>query len=170
VQKRIELQRFHLALQVALELALGQEVPVLNGATISGNRTVVELKAEQKILEVKNELDILREQREGLRDDLRGLQATIMTEQEINALKGKKTLTGALKGVTYEEFKSLQKTASHVKRVRAERDREKARADAAEKQVAKVEEMAKQALTRSPSWEMRTKNSSLQTRLERMEK
>jgi hypothetical protein len=113
---KMELQRFHPALQTTLERALGQKVPVLNGATIGGNRTVTELKAEQEIsiaLEaakkarnmaetVKGEVDTLQSQKNVLQGDVEALQAKILTEKEVISLKGKKTLTGALKGVRYK--------------------------------------------------------------------
>lgn len=41
-------------------------------------------------------------------DELKG---KILNQKEINAINGKKTLTGGLKGVSYEEYLSLKKTA-----------------------------------------------------------
>ena len=42
---------------------------------------------------------------------LEELQGKILNQKEINAINGKKTLTGGLKGVSYEEYLSLKKTA-----------------------------------------------------------
>lgn len=44
-------------------------------------------------------------------DELKG---KILNQKEINAINGKKTLTGALKGVSYEEYLSLKKTAENT--------------------------------------------------------
>ena len=45
---------------------------------------------------------------------LEELQGKILSQKEINAINGKKTLTGALKGVSYEEYLSLKKTAENT--------------------------------------------------------
>lgn len=44
---------------------------------------------------------------------LEELKGKILTQKEINAINGKKTLTGGLKGVSYEEYLSLKKTAEN---------------------------------------------------------
>ena len=45
---------------------------------------------------------------------LEELKGKILNQKEINAINGKKTLTGALKGVSYEEYLSLKKTAENT--------------------------------------------------------
>mgnify|MGYP002517399319 CR=1 FL=1 len=45
---------------------------------------------------------------------LEELKGKILTQKEINAINGKKTLTGGLKGVSYEEYLSLKKTAENT--------------------------------------------------------
>lgn len=57
---------------------------------------------------------------EGAEKRLDSLKGRIMQQSEVNALKGKKSLTGALKGVSYEEYLSLKRTASHVNEVKKE--------------------------------------------------
>ena len=180
---KLELQRFHPALQTALEHALGQDVPVLNGATVGGNRTVAELKAEQAISiaqetekkakeqaeTAKTEVNTLHERRDALQSDVEALQARILTEREVIAMNGKKTLTGALKGVSYEDFESLKKTAQHVKRVEAERDKAISMIKTSEKKAAEAEERAKQALNEKPSLKVVMENAKLTARLGRME-
>jgi len=192
---KVELQRFHPALQTAMERVLGQEVPVLNGATIGGNRTVAEMKAEQEIAilnaaaekaremteTVKGEVNTLEGQKRALESDVEALQAKILTEREVLDLKGKKTLTGALKGVTFEDYANLRETALRVGKVDAERDRavkkaiaerdkEKDRADAAEKKVAAAEKRARDAMDDRPSVKMMLENVELKHRLENIER
>jgi len=192
---KVELQRFHPALQTALERVLGQEVPVLNGATVWGNRTVAEMKAEQEIAlaneaaekaremaeMVVGEVNALQGQKKALQSDVEALQAHVLTGREVQALKGKKTLTGALKGVTFDEYENLKQTAMRVdtveaerdravKKARAERDKEKERADAAEEKAAKAIKRAKEAMTESPSVKMQIENVELKHRLENIER
>ena len=62
-------------------------------------------------------LDKLTERTERTQKRLDELEGRVMKQSEVNALKGKKSLTGALRGVSYEEFLSLIKTASKVKSV-----------------------------------------------------
>ena len=59
---------------------------------------------EYKLQQISNEL----KQKEELLKDLEG---KILSQKELNAINGKKTLTGGLKGVSYEEYLSLKKTA-----------------------------------------------------------
>jgi len=198
VLTKFELQRFHPELQAALEKSLGREVPILNGATAGGNRTVAELKAEQeaaKALEaaedyaqkqefyheeaekasqaaetVKGEVNTLRKTKDALQGQIDGLQARLLTEKEVIALKGQKTLTGALKGVSYEDYEALRRTAQRVGKVDAERDKAIERVKAAEKKAAAAEERAKQALNEKPSMKMQMENVTLRAKLDRMEK
>ena len=94
---KVELQKFHPALQTALQRGLGEEVPVLNGATAGGNRTVANLKADQEIAEamdaakrarrmvetVQGDVNTLRDQKKALQSDVEALQAKIMTGKEL---------------------------------------------------------------------------------------
>ena len=181
---KIELQQFHPALQVALETALGQDVPILNGATVGGNRTIEELKAEQAIAiaqetakmakeqaaAIKAEVTALHEQRAALQSDVEALQATILTESEVMSLKGQKGLTGALKGVSYKEYESLKLTASHVKDMETERDKAISRIHAAEKQAVAAEERVREAMTEKPSVKVQMENAKMKAKLGRIEK
>ena len=180
---KTELQRFHPALHTALEHALGLDVPVLNGATVGGNRTVAELKAEEAIIiaqeatkrakeqieTVEVEVNSLHERRDALQSDVEALQARVLTEKEVTSLKGQKTLTGALKGVSYKEYESLKLTASHVKQMETERDKAISRMKASEKQTLEAEERAKEALNEKPSMQMRIENAQMKARIERIE-
>lgn len=61
---------------------------------------------EYKLQQISNEL----KQKEEILKDLEG---KILSQKELNAINGKKTLTGGLKGVGYEEYLSLKKTAEN---------------------------------------------------------
>jgi hypothetical protein len=180
---KMELKRFHPDLKNSLEHALDQEVPILNGATVNGNRTVSELKSEETIVrardaaekamqeaeKVKGKVTALRNQEIALRGDLRGLQAKILTANEVNALKGRKTLTGALKGVSFEEFESVRRTAQHVESMEAKKNKAEERAKKAEARIAIAEERVRKALTERPSFLMQAENNKLKARLARVE-
>jgi len=106
---------------------------VINDATKEGNKEIAELKKETAIREVheaQNEatearkaadkvvdnLKFLESQKKALEDEINILQTKkeILSAEEIQALKGTKTLTGALKGVTYVEYETLKKTATEA--------------------------------------------------------
>lgn len=71
------------------------------------------LKAEKKSLIA--ELGYLTEEINTAKKRLQTLQGKILNQQEVNAINGKKTLTGGLKGVTYEEYLSLKRTAEKIR-------------------------------------------------------
>ena len=52
---KVDLQKFHPELQNYLTSELGQEVHILNGATVNGNATIKELKAETALQQVEQE-------------------------------------------------------------------------------------------------------------------
>lgn len=77
---------------------------------------------------VQGDIKALEGQKEGLQGEIGGLQGEIaalrgereklLTTAEVEALKGTRTLTGGLKGVTYKEYEALQRTAAEVDRMR----------------------------------------------------
>lgn len=70
---------------------------------------------------VQGDIKSLEGQKEGLQGEiaaLRGEREKLLTTAEVEALKGSKTLTGGLKGVTYKEYEALQRTAAEVDRMR----------------------------------------------------
>lgn len=73
-------------------------------------------KAKQESI-ITKELEPLREEIRSEEKRLSDLQGRILNAKEINALKGKKSLTGALKNVSYTEYLSLKKTALLVEQV-----------------------------------------------------
>lgn len=58
------------------------------------------------------------EKKQKAEQQLEKLQGRILTEQEVIALNGRKSLSGALKGVTYEEYQNLKKTAESVNKAK----------------------------------------------------
>lgn len=76
---------------------------------------------------------------------LESLEGRIMKQSEVNALKGRKSLTGALKNVSYEEYLSLKKTAKHVQAVKKENIALAAERDEAIERAKNAEEHARTA-------------------------
>jgi chromosome segregation ATPase len=114
----------------------------------------------------------LEEQKKGLQEEIGVLQNTkrTLTAAEVDALKGTKTLTGRLKGVTHKEFEALKRTASLVDKVVAQRDRALSMVKAADERVALAEQRVKEAKNESPSMMLRIKYRGLQAEFERMQK
>lgn len=70
---------------------------------------------------VQGDIKSLEGQKEGLQWEIAALQGErekLLTTAEVEALKGTRTLTGGLKGVTYKEYEALQRTAAEVDRMR----------------------------------------------------
>lgn len=110
VLSRSHLRTFHKELESELKTVFGWKLGIENGATKDGNKEIQELKYQTAVKRAK-EAEQLAEQAEIRLNDLQG---RVLSQEEVNALKGKKTLTGALKGVSYEEYLSLVKTAQNV--------------------------------------------------------
>ena len=114
---RKDLQTFHFDLEHHLNKALGYEVGVMNEATREGNKTVAELKQQTAIRKTKELEEKLKKTEiavNATESHLESLQGKVMELSEVQALKGKKSLTGALKGIPYEDYISLQRTAEYV--------------------------------------------------------
>lgn len=110
VATRTELRSFQQELSKALENEFGYDVGILNEATKDGNKEIQELKlqtAQKRIAEAEQSA-------ERAEKHLNELQGRVLSQEEVNALRGKKTLTGGLKGINYEEYLSLVKTAQSV--------------------------------------------------------
>ena len=112
-----ELKTFHKELQSYLEETLKQDVPVLNGATAGGNRTVAEMKAERDTLraeEVSKKAELFIEQVEQEIVSLK--QEKEVVETELNSLvQEKEQVVEETKVLVQEkskvavELKSLEK-------------------------------------------------------------
>lgn len=72
---------------------------------------------ENILQDVSVELQCIQEQVNQEQQKLNTLQGKVLKQSEVNAIKGKKSFTGALKGVSYEEYLSLKTTAKQVKEV-----------------------------------------------------
>ena len=98
---------------------------------------------------VQGDIKSLEGQKEGLQGEIAALQGEIaalqgereklLTTAEVEALKGTRTLTGGLKGVTYKEYEALQRTAAEVDSMRV-------RLSGAEERAAAVESREKAVL------------------------
>lgn len=127
VLTRVDLRTVHSDLKRTLENFLGHSVSVLNGITDGQNKTIKELQAE------------MAEKRTQIAEErLKAVKGQILRAKEINDIEGKKSFTGALKNVSYEDFLSLKKTAAYVekankavKQYKAERDKAIAERDRA---------------------------------------
>lgn len=117
---RQDLKTFHQDLEQYLEKKLGHKVNILNEATRDGNRTISELKQQsalERIHQAEERANNAEIKANKAEEKLKDIQGKILKQKEINALQGKRTLTGGLKGITYEEYLSLKKTAENVDRV-----------------------------------------------------
>lgn len=105
-----ELQVFHQELSKHLENALGHSVGVLNGETKDGNRSIAELK-EKSALERADKAEKAAQTAE---KRLEELNDKILTAEELKAIEGKKSIGGALKNVSWEEWQSVKITAERA--------------------------------------------------------
>lgn len=107
VATRTELRSCQQELSKSLDKEFGYDLGILNEATKEGNKTIQELKYKTAMEKI-----------EKAEKQLQNLQGKILTQKEVNAINGKKTLTGGLKGVSYEEYLSLKKTAQNVNKAK----------------------------------------------------
>lgn len=106
VLTKIELKSFHNDLQNHLD-SKGIKCSILNEATIEGNKSIAELKRNTAI-EIVNKLN---KDIDALKTQLNALQGQLMAQKDIIKIDPKKTLTGAIKGVTIEQIQDLKQTA-----------------------------------------------------------
>lgn len=176
VLTRTDLQTMHVDLENYLDSYRDIHFEILNGATRDGNRAIEELKRETAIT-----------RRNDLRAEITALEQKkdkILTSAEVEALKGKKTLLGGLKNVTYVEFEALKRTAAQVDTAvqevkvandRAERAEAYAQAKAqsilaAERASMYQEYQAKTATIRSEYNELLQENIALTKKINTLEK
>lgn len=82
---------------------------------------IEQLKIEKE-MEIREKTDKLRQLNSEIgsaEKRLEALQGRILTTQEVRALPIKKTLTGAIRGISGDDILNLQKTASYVDEVKA---------------------------------------------------
>ena len=81
---------------------------------------------QQELMQLEQRQVILQSEIDASEIHLQALQGQILTTEEVNRLNGKKTLTGALRGITYEDYLNLKATAERVdqaERILAETDK-----------------------------------------------
>lgn len=122
VLSKTELQVFHKNFSKAMENYFGYDIGVHTDITAEqgGHKTIKELQKETTILE-KHKCN--------LENDLQTLKGKVLKQQEVNAIQGKKSFTGALKNVSYEEYLSLKKTAMQTNAVKSENKSLKSKID-----------------------------------------
>ena len=73
-----------------------------------------------KIYKLQQELIIADSAVKSAEEKFNYLQGQILTTEKVNAIQGKKSITGALKGISYEEYLSLKKTAEYIDKIQAD--------------------------------------------------
>lgn len=106
VLTKLELKSFHTDLQNHLD-SKGIKCSVLNEATLEGNKSIMDLKRNTAI----ETLNKLNDDINTLKTQLNALQGQIVAQSDILKIDPKKTLTGAIKGVTVEQIQDLKQTA-----------------------------------------------------------
>lgn len=112
-----ELQTFHSDLDKYICHYLGYSVSILNEATKEGNKTVLELQRQTAI----KRKQVAEQAANAAEERLKALQGHVLTAEEVDRLNGKKTLTGAIRGISYEEYKNLKVTAARVEQAEKEK-------------------------------------------------
>ena len=74
------------------------------------DRQEADLQAEKE--KYKQQIEELEKNIAQAESRLQALQGRILTTEEVNRINGRKTLTGALRGVSWDEFSSLKATAA----------------------------------------------------------
>lgn len=98
-------------------LERGNRADLENNEPTKKHLTTQEYKlktTKDKLQQAQSELIKTEQQIKQSSDTLETLKGRILTQEQVNALNGKKSLTGALKGISYEEYLSLKETASYV--------------------------------------------------------
>ena len=128
-------------------LATKEEAEAMAAEAVSAaerkQQQVSDLEAQKQ--DLQDQLSLLQKQSHSLSSEieqyqtrLQGLQWHFMTTDEVNRLNVQKTLTGALRGITYEECLSLKATAARVEqadKVLSEREKIIANAELEAEQV-----------------------------------
>ncbi len=75
---------------------------------------------------------------------------------------------GNVKGVSYEDYEALKRTAAHVQHITRERDAALEQAATAMHEAEAAEQRAKEALEKQPSFQMQLENTKLLGQLGRL--
>lgn len=122
---------------------------------LAGLRQEVDEKGQQR-QELAEQVFILEHDIKTAESRLSELQGQILTAEEAEKIKGKKTLTGGLKGITYKEYLDLKTTATAVSDVRARDksldDREKRIRQKERESAQKIEQQESEAAKKVGFW------------------
>lgn len=153
---KYDLQTFHEDLEKYLFEKCNLKCNILNGVTREGNKSIEELKrntaieklqeALNKIKIAENELLCIEKKKIGLKDELERLEGNILSLQQVDDIKIKKTITGALKGISYEDIINLKSTARKIEEInqmRIESEQKLQQAQEIKKQAQKILNEAK---------------------------
>lgn len=125
--------------------AAKQEKSQIDKALENAHSALTAARSEAK--QAAEELEYLRMDKnatEGtvrqLEDRLKRLEERWMTAKQVEALEGKKTLTGSVKGISYADYDALRRTAAAVDKMRVEKADAEKKAQAAEARAIKAED------------------------------
>ena len=125
------------------------------------DRQEADLQAEKE--KYKQQIEELEKNIAQAESRLQALQGRILTTEEVNRINGKKTLTGALRGVSWDEFSSLKATAARsdqAEDIIRRSDEIKAEAQAeAEKIISDAKEKAAKELEQFHTYKRWTKDA-----------
>lgn len=73
-------------------------------------------RAEQVIQSANQRIQEVEQEQRAAEQHLQDLKGKVLKVQEVNRINGKKSITGALKGITYEDYLNLKATAARVEK------------------------------------------------------
>ena len=73
-------------------------------------------RAEQAIQSANQRIQEVEQEQRTAEQHLQDLKGKVLKAEEVNRINGKKSITGALKGITYEEYLNLKATAARVEK------------------------------------------------------
>lgn len=100
-------------------------------------------KHESKKEKLKLEKKQLQAEVDSLKRQIEALQGRLLTAEEVNTIKPKKTLTGAIRGISYADIINLKKTAERIEYYADAEKGLKKREKEVEKKIAEAEKTLK---------------------------
>ena len=73
-------------------------------------------RAEQAIQSANQRIQEVEQEQRTAEQHLQDLKGKVLKAEEVNRINGKKSITGALKGITYEDYLNLKTTAARVEK------------------------------------------------------
>jgi hypothetical protein len=143
-------------------LERGNRADLSTGEPTAKHFTTQEYKlktAKDKLQQAEKELAETKKLVEQSSEALQALQGRVLAQQEVNALKGKKTLTGGLRGISYTDYLSLKKTASYVDKAKSKVKRLETEKDELTEQIKQLHSDLQEAKTARFGYIMQQKNT-----------